>query len=486
MTMSKITEAEKYIKIKQEEVKDAYYRNYFHFMPRTGWMNDPNGFVFYNGEYHIFYQYHPFSPEWGPMYWGHAKSKDLVHWQHLPIAMAPDQSYDLNGCFSGSALSEDDKLILMYTGHRHIDGDINKEYRQTQCIAESTDGITFTKDEKNPVIKNPPDFADQNNFRDPKLWKDNDLWYVAVGSRDMNNKGQILLYESKDLYRWSFKSVLAKETGHQMNMWECPDFFKLGGNDVLIVSRQPYNSNTGQHDTVYCVGEFDKSKSQLAFSEFEKLDFGFDFYAPQTIIDQQGRRILIAWMQMWGDDIPSKVEGWAGALTIPRILTVKGKNIYSNPAPELELLRKKEIKYNGVHISGEVILEGFEGDVYELVVEFENKTAKRFGLKVRIGRGEETVFTYYPDNKKLIFDRNLSGIGPKGINSIFVDENEEGRLFLHVFVDKSSVEAFVNQGEKVLTGRIYPSKESKGICFFSDGKTLIREAKIYELKRVFE
>jgi len=217
-----IRKANQYIDENRERVNQQY-RGAFHLLPPIGWMNDPNGFVYFRGEYHLFYQFYPYDSVWGPMHWGHAKSKDLLHWEELPVALAPSESYDKDGCFSGSAIVKDDKLYLLYTGH--VDDEEKRE--ETQCLAVSTDGITFEKIPTNPVIHahHIEGIADIADFRDPKVFEYQGSYYAVVASKTPDERGQILLFASSNLVDWTFTSVLLEGEKGQGIMWECPDFF---------------------------------------------------------------------------------------------------------------------------------------------------------------------------------------------------------------------------------------------------------------------
>lgn len=225
--------AREYISKKRKSVNETF-RNNFHLMPPVGWMNDPNGFVYYDGEYHLFYQFYPYDSKWGPMHWGHSKTKDFIHWEELPTALAPDETYDKDGCFSGSAIEKDGKLYLMYTGHVVENGKVT----QTQCVAVSEDGVHFTKHKANPVIgKNEiGEYGLIQDFRDPKVIEKDGVYYSVVASKTADERGLILLYKSSDLIDWTFYSVLLEGKPEQGVMWECPDLFYLDGKDVLIMS----------------------------------------------------------------------------------------------------------------------------------------------------------------------------------------------------------------------------------------------------------
>ena len=209
---------------------DPATRPLFHIAAPAGWINDPNGFSVYDGQIHLFYQYNPYDREWGPMHWGHSVSTDMIHWEQLPAALAPDQEYDKIGCFSGSAIEADGKHILVYTGVTKVKmEDQSEQERQNQCIAFG-DGKDYVKYEKNPVVTGDmlPENCSRIDFRDPKIWKENDTYYLIVGSKDNQQIGQVVLCSSKDLKEWKFETILASnEAGKIGTMWECPDFFPL-------------------------------------------------------------------------------------------------------------------------------------------------------------------------------------------------------------------------------------------------------------------
>ncbi|QDH19823.1 glycoside hydrolase family 32 protein [Saccharibacillus brassicae] len=471
------------------------WRLRYHIAAPAYWINDPNGFCFFRGEYHLFYQHHPFSPQWGPMYWGHAKSADLAHWEHLPIALAPSEDYDADGCFSGSAIEKDGRLWLMYTGNRWTGPDREADLLQVQALAVSDDGTTFEKYAGNPVIAEAPaGNIHPFHFRDPKVWEHEGAYYCVLGSRTPDHLGQVLLYRSDTLTDWSFVGIMAggrEPAGKLGYMWECPDLFELGGVHVLAFSPQGVapdgESYLNLHQAGYVLGTLDYGTGTLEHGEFRTLDYGFDFYAPQTTLDDRGRRILIAWMAMWESGMPEQARGWAGAMTLPRVLTLEHGRIAVRPAPELESLRGAETRYAEetiASVAADGLLRGREfpgvsGECVELEVEFEAGTAPVFGIALRIGedRGEHTVLAYARDEERLILDRERSGAGPGGVRRAPLALREE-RLRLRIFVDRSSVEVFAGDGELTMTARIYPDAASTGIAFFAEGG----EAKILSLR----
>ena len=288
------------------------YRPGYHLAPPAGWMNDPNGLVYFRGEYHVFYQHHPFDPNWGPMYWGHAKSRDLVRWEHLPIALAPGDTFDCDGCFSGSAVVIEDTLALIYTGHTWL-GKVGDELNicQVQCLATSTDGTHFVK--QGAVIESAPEPGIMH-FRDPKVWRDGEYWYLIAGAR-RGDTPLLPLYRSRDLREWQFLSYALSGSTDEGYMWECPDLFPLGDKSILLLSPQGMQPRgydwQNKYQTGYRIGTLD-SEWHFQGGDFIELDNGHDFYAAQTFIAADGRRLLWGWLDMWDSPMPSKAHHWCG------------------------------------------------------------------------------------------------------------------------------------------------------------------------------
>ncbi|RCW63351.1 glycoside hydrolase family 32 protein [Saliterribacillus persicus] len=458
-----------YINQQQEKVKNTKYRLNYHMMPPVGWMNDPNGFVQYNGEYHLFYQHNPYAAQWGPMHWGHAKSRDLVNWEHLPVALAPSEYYDNgtiddHGCFSGSAIEKDSELYLLYTGHS-----IERNPMQVQCIAKSRDGIDFIKENQNPVIDHFPKDGSKD-FRDPKVWEYDNQYYMVVGS-NKDGKGKALFYQSSNLIEWEYRGVVAESNGKQGDMWECPDLFPLEEEHALIFSPMYGEKN---EKPIIIFGEMDYKKAKFSQGKSMLLDYGHDFYAPQTLIDEKGRRIMIGWMDMWFSKRPSEEDDWAGAMTIPRELTYNqnGKFV-QKPIEELKTLRKNHHQMEGFDIDGVQRLPDLDGSATELCIDFDiaNSDSSVFGLQLRCSkdRSEKTMIKVDTINEEIIVDLTSAGKGESGIHKAPYRSNTNGKLNLRLFLDTTSLEVFVNHGEQVITNRIYPHASSNEVDLFAEG-----------------
>jgi beta-fructofuranosidase len=467
-----------------ELVVEDNFRLGYHVMPPAGWMNDPNGLIYWNDEYHVFYQHYPYEPKWGPMHWGHAKSKDLVSWEHLPIALAPSEEYDCGetggyGCWSGSAVDDNGVLSLFYTGH--VDGRTSME---VQCIATSKEGITFRKSDANPVIASAPEDG-AFGFRDPKVWQHEGQWYMVLGY-GKDGIGKTLMYTSSDLLSWSYLGVTAESNGTMGDMWECPDLFPLGDRDehVLIISPM----NMGATKTMYLTGKLSYETGKFDYCYAERLDYGFDFYAPQTMVDGKGRRILIGWMNIWGAQMPEQEQGWMGAFTLPRELTLADDGqLRMQPVAELLQLRKDHNRVDGRRIeAGEIFsVVGIKGDQLEIIAVFNTAQSEgEFGLQLRCSEdgAEYTEVTYSVVQRTLRVDRTNSGSGEAGVNEVKIDPLEDGSIRLQMFVDRSSVELFANNGIKTITNRIYPKRDSLGIKLFArEGGAYMEGLDVWEL-----
>jgi beta-fructofuranosidase len=460
-------------------LKEDGYRLQYHLMPPAGWMNDPNGLIHYKGEYHAFYQHNPHEPKNGPMHWGHAKSKDLVTWEHLPIALAPSEDYDKGenggyGCWSGSAVDHNGVLTLIYTGH--VDG---RTPTEVQCTATSTDGIRFEKAAHNPVIACAPEEGGFG-FRDPKVWLHDGIWYMVVGF-GKDGLGKALLYKSADLQDWTYVGVAAESDGTMGDMWECPDLFPLGGENrhVLVISPM----NMGATKTMYMSGTLDYETGIFHSRYAERLDYGFDFYAPQTFVDDLGRRILLGWMNIWGAKMPEQERGWMGAFTLPRELKLtEDGTLRMLPVDELKALRSNHQQFSRMIVGTDaaIPLVDIKGDTLEIIAVFsanESAMGGEYGIRLRCSEDgrQFTEIVYVAAEGKLKVDRTYSGAGDGGVSEVHLSPMEDGRIVLHLYLDRSSVELFANYGLKAMTNRIYPDPDSLGIKLFArnGGATLV-------------
>ena len=482
MTSQTLREARKYEEVSEKMIKQEE-RPDFHLSVRTGWMNDPNGFSYYKGQYHLFYQYNPYAPRWDSMHWGHAVTKDFLHWDYLPAALAPDEAYDRDGCFSGSALTlPDGRQLLMYTGvlrERKENGEHCDT--QTQCLAVG-DGVDYEKCAGNPVLdKNDiPEGSSVHDFRDPKMWQAEDGTYCCVvGNRPADGSGQILLYTSPDGFQWKFKSVLAANNNRFGKMWECPDFFRLDGKWVLLTSPQDmlpegfeYHNGNG---TLCLIGEYDEETGKFTEQHNQAIDYGIDFYAPQTVLTPDGRRVMIGWMQNWDAcSLRSPEEKWFGQMSLPRELFLKGGRLYQRPVRELDEMRRNKVEYHNVTFSDVISLNGIRGRKVDMELTLRpaegEKLYQKFALRFAQDEKYQTAVSFRPRESVLKVDRKFSGSRRAIIHQRrSLVNSTNGELKLRVILDRFSVEVFVNDGEQVMTATMYTDQSADGISFFADG-----------------
>ena len=453
----------------------------FHLCARTGWMNDPNGFSFHGGQYHMFYQYHPYDSHWGPMHWGHAVSEDLLHWRYLPAAMAPDMPYDREGCFSGSALTlVDGRQLLMYTGVAEEMTEEGLKKVQTQNLAFG-DGVNYRKYEKNPVITaaDLPELGSRFDFRDPKIWRTDDGFMAIIANDTEGVGGRMLLFRSVDLTKWEYVGAAATNGGRLGQMWECPDFFALDGRQVLLASAQDmlprgfeYHNGNG---TFYLIGDYDAETCRFTEESDHAIDYGIDFYAPQTVLTPDGRRVMIGWMQNWDTcNLHTRSIPWFGQMSVPRELSIQNGRLYQTPIRELEALRGEGVTYENVTLENdEIALPGIRGRMADLEIEVDSYEAvySRFAVRFAKNADYHTGVSFRPGESVLKVDRKFSGSRRAIIHQRRAKvDHQRGKIKLRLILDRYSVEVFVNDGEKVMSATLYTDLAADGITFFADGK----------------
>lgn len=491
-------------------VKEPFYtetfRPQFHYSPETNWLNDPNGMVYYNGEYHLFYQHHPDGTTWGPMHWGHAVSVDLIHWEHLPVALEPDE---IGTIFSGSAVVDwndttgffngQSGLVAIFT-HDGTKPDSGEKF-QAQSLAYSTDnGRTWNRYEGNPVLLD----ENQADFRDPKVFwhEDSNRWVMVLAT------GQtISFYTSPDLKSWVLASVFGENQGFHDGVWECPDLFQLpvNGNEalkkwVLLVSVGDNPDFLEGSRTQYFIGDFDGQtfKNDYSHDTTLWLDHGRDNYAGVSWSDlpeSDSRRIYIGWMSNWKYANLTPSKSWRGAMTLPRELslamTEQGIRLRQLPVKESAALRTEtiELKRNEF-MAGNQIVYTPETNAYELEAEFEIKEPGVFGFALCSGSLEKTVVGYDANAQKLFIDRSQSG--KSNFHRDFAVKHEaelkpkDGKVKLKVYVDWSSVEVFANDGELTMTDLIFPDSSSRGVEWFAEeGSVQLLSLNVHLLKNIW-
>ena len=483
------------------------HRPQLHFTPAANWMNDPNGMFYYEGKYHLFYQYFPDSTVWGPMHWGHAESKDLVHWEHLPIGLFPDSI----GCiFSGGAVvdiantsklgtTEKPPIVATFTHHDFAGEKAKTNDFQKQSIAYSVDGgYEWTKFKGNPVIPNTEKIKD---FRDPKVvWHEpSQKWILVLAAYD-----RVKLYSSPNLIDWAFISDFGIEGDKRL--WECPDLFpmKVKGSDetkwVLIVSIQKEAPNDGTA-TSYFIGDFDGTTFKCDIKDQKWLDWGTDNYAFVTwnnVPQDDGRILGIGWMSNWQYAQIVPTDKWRSAMTLSRELTLvksgSSFSLSSLPVEEFKSLRGKPTSFAQTNITEEKVLEGnFSASQteLELLVDLKKTTANSFGLKLQNDLGEHVSIKFDKGAGKMFVDRTnsrkdkFSEAFYKNVHAAPIDFGKE-KMDIRLIIDAASIEIFIDNGALNFTSIFFPSEKFNNISLLAnDGVFSLDKAEIYPLKSIW-
>lgn len=452
----------------------------FHLFAPGGWLNDPNGFSEYKGRYHLFFQYHPYSTNWGPMHWGHSTTRDFLHWKTEKIALAPDENFDDKGCFSGTALSWKGKHIIAYTGVYEKNGlEI-----QSQCIALGN-GKKYKKLKENPVItsENIPFEYDVRDFRDPKIWMENNRFYLAAVVRKKDSGGALVVFKSRDLKKWDFVSVAVESRNKIGSMWECPDIFRIGKKTVFIVSPMEMEANKKRQieegsNSIYFIGNFTQDKEFLIGKDFLKnggvlLDYGIDFYAPQTMQTSDGRTVLVAWLASWNSIINPPGYLWQGMMCLPREIKIKHNRIIQKPVREIKKIRKEK-KQGCIPISANHIhLDGIYGRKFELKLVFKSSLpADRVDyFEINIGNKIQNVrlsvrYNFKQKNAFIKFDRKNSITRQNITNEKEVYfPLKKGFMELRCICDYNSIEVFIQKGTHVFSNIYFLPEECVDVSF---------------------
>lgn len=464
----------------------------FHVAPTAGWMNDPNGLSFFRGRYHAYFQHHPNAAVPGLMHWGHASSADLVHWRHEPIALAPSVEEDRDGIFSGSAVVDEsgDTLRAYYTGHRWRNGiDGADDNLEVQMMATSEDGVVFT--DKRVIILPPYEMP---HFRDPKVWKEGDAWRMVLGASSKEQRGEVWLYRSEDMVNWEFDQVLYRDPDPEVFMVECPDLFPLGDKWVLMYGPMG-NESTGydfrnSHNAGYVVGDWAPGEAFRPLTSYRPGDWGHNYYAPQTLLTPDGRRILFGWMGSFVNHSPAPSEdGWSGQLTLPRELRLDDDlTVCATPISEISGLREDTADFGSFVIpanSSLALIEDAGPVEIETVIDLEKTTAERVGFELHKTPDGSHIFVGYDDLTQRVFiDRRLAANGDRGYRSA---PRTSGRfLRLRIFLDRGSVEVYVDGGREVLSSTSFPSDGPRAVGISSEsGETAVDSLVIHTMGSVW-
>lgn len=461
------------------QLYDEPFRPQFHYSAPHGWLNDPNGLVYFEGEYHLFFQHHPDDVVWGPMHWGHAVSQDLIHWATLPIAMFPDEHGTMfSGCVvvdadNTSGLVPEGGLVAVYSYDT-----------QTQGVAYSRDGgRTWHKYTGNPVLP-----ALKPDFRDPKVFWHEDCWVMVIAAGN-----RLMLLRSGDLLHWE---VLSEFDGSAHGgIWEVPDLFpmELEGDTkwVLVVSVNP-TAPAGGGGTRYFIGSFDGHTFTDVYPDQTLwFDWGADNYAGTTFSSiSDKRRLFIAWMNNWAyaDIIPTSV--WRGTMTIPRELslvrTAQGIRLAQRPVSTLDNLRQSIGDWEKLIVDGRVTLDNLNGRTLDIECEFESMNAERFGLDLFVSETSRIRIAYDVETLQLVFSRPNAGI--HDFNPLFSAPLTlvDNRLRFRVLVDRSSVEIFANGGLLTMTSQVFPELGAGQVQLFAEnGIVRVSSLRAYKLESIW-
>lgn len=440
----------------RKKVAEDPDRLHFHLMPKTGWLNDPNGLCQVDGMFHIYYQYTPFEPTGELKLWGHYKTRDFIHYIDDGPVLFPDTDYDAHGVYSGSAYVENGRIHFFYTGNvKYFDREdydyINSGRGSNTMTCTSLDGHQMS--EKKFLFGTedyPKDLS--NHVRDPKVFCRGDYKYMVLGARDRDSRGLVLLYQSEDLEHWTLKSRITTREPFGY-MWECPDMFEIDGQWFLTCCPQGVDSRgidyENVHKSVWMKLECDFETGNFEVQEIHQLDRGFDFYAQQTFEDEKGRRILIGWMGIPDAEYtnPTVEAGWQHGLTLPRELTVRNGKLCQQPVEELKELRDgngETCLFSNPGGESALLDDSF---VYEAEVELESCESLQMTLR------DGVTFCY--EDHRAVLDLGKAGSG-RTTRSAALDSLRN----LRIFADTSSVEIFINDGEEVFTSRMY-SREGR-------------------------
>jgi beta-fructofuranosidase len=451
-----------------------HHRPAYHLTPSANWMNDPNGAIQWQGQYHLFYQHNPFAPVSKNKHWAHVASRDLLHWEQLPLALAPTPGgYDKDGCFSGCMVVNQGVPTIIYTG----------VMPEVQCLATSSGDLReWRKHPANPVLAMRPPGLKTLTFRDPYAWRGEDgQWNLLLGSGLQGQGGACLLYRSPDLLSWEFVSVLFSSPAEKFGTkWNCPIFFEMGGQHVLIVSGQPV------WKPFFFTGSFDGA--QFTPQTQGLVDYGGNLYATQVFFDDAGRAIFWGWIWEGRPDVEIREAGWAGVMTLPRQVQLCADGELSfTPAAEVLSLRREHTCLGGREIpEGERVLEDIQGDALEIVARIDPAASETCGVSVLCaGDGcEQTCIGYDAAQGCVYIDRCQSCLQPEmafgwpnpTYHSAPLKLAPGQPLELRIFVDHSVIEVYTNRG-LCLSSRVYRrSPASCGVRLFAHGGSACLQA----------
>jgi beta-fructofuranosidase len=470
----------------REQLNADIHRPQYHFLPPTNWMNDPNGVIQWNGKYHLFYQHNPYGPLWGNMSWGHAVSTDMIHWTDLPLALTPDpDGYDAAGCFSGCSVDDNGTPTILYTATTGEHCEV-----QVQAIATSQDNLlTWEKHKANPIIKTVPAEARQtSDFRDPFVWREDNTWYMVLGSRmarEEGDVGAVFLYRSQNLTDWEYLNplLIGEDERHGL-IWECPNFFKLQDKWVLIISAHQGHTTGTVH---WFVGDYHNHRFEPQLDGV--LDFG-DLYAPLTMLDSDNRRILFGWLREARSEVDQRLAGWSGVQCVPRVLSLDSQNrLISEPISEVEAIRGNHLSMSNTAVSKPMPLD-IAGLQLDITAEFQVTDSGTAGFSLAFSGqdSERTDIVFDATRGRLRVEKHFPHVfGAMTAHSREVPHQlaPGENLELRILLDGSVLEIIAN-GRTSLSRRIYPTHAASDAVQLLGNNATVVSLNIWEMSSIWQ
>lgn len=446
-----------------ETVQDSPWRQNYHIQPVIGSLADPAGFAYHGGIYHLFYEWSPMNGRHGIKYWYHVTSPNLTTFSNRGVKIRPDTIYDSHGALAGSAFVIEDEIHIIYTGIHMTEND---RTIPNHLHAKLNEHFKVRK-ESAPLFKGAPEGI-TDSFRNPKVWEEDGVFYMMIGAGTESEYGRVVVYSTETSNTFEFRGEVGTELDQFGIMWENPDFFTIDDRDVLAFCPQGLDkyrwSYWNASQSGYITGRFYRGTLVMDHGEFHEFDHGFDFYAPQTVRGEKGERIMIGCMGIEESDYPTEKYQWANCLTVPRVLTLNQDKIRQNPVPALETLRYDEITAEGYFNYFPRKMKDFYGDCYELIVDINENNASEIYINLRMSRREETALIYNTEKRLFTLDLGFSGMLPDNVDGTTRSvELEEELKQLRIYMDTSSIEIFINEGEAVMSSRIFPEERAVGV-----------------------
>lgn len=470
-------------------VNKSPYRQNYHIEPESGYLNDPNGFSFFNGKYHLFYQWTPLKyqkdPEVWYQGWYHLTSEDLIHWEAQGPGIDPDTPFETHGAYSGSAMQDNDNLLIFYTGNTRT---VDWERIPYQIIARMDKEGVIHKNTNSAITGCLEGYTD--HFRDPKIWKEKGDYYAVIGAQRIDKTGCTILLKSVDGENWEAKGEVQTNYTSLGYMWECPDYFELDGKGVLVFSPQGISPEGHKYHNIYQTGyllgeSLDLETLQFEHETFRELDRGFDIYATQSASLPDGRQVLIGWMGLPELAYPTEEFGYCGCLTIPRELSIQGNQLIQKPIQEITKLRKNHYMEHCELSEQEMKMKTSFSYELQLQLNLEKDSIVSLGLFSDKEHQRYTEIKIDATEGTIVLDRSKSGkpLAEKFGNQRVIAEQISHEVQLDIFMDRSSIEIFVDGGKYVASSRIFPSDEQNYLWMKNVRKQATAQLDYWELEK---